>query len=66
MGRMEWQIIRDGNGWWALGPDFETLEKSPAGWGHTPDEARAALAARYLEHSEPLNVPQLSDFRVHA
>lgn len=62
--RMEWQIIRSGNRWCAIGPDFENLETSPVGWGDSPIAARQALDAEYRERFEPLSVPPLEDFAV--
>ena len=37
------RVFRDGNAWCAVGPDFVNLQESPAGFGDTPDAARAAL-----------------------
>jgi hypothetical protein len=34
----------DGNAWCAVQSDFVNLQESPAGFGATPEEARAALA----------------------
>jgi hypothetical protein len=64
--QMDWRIIRDGNSWRAIGPDFEDPSISPAGWGETLDEAREALASVYLQDPEGGSVPPLSDFKVHA
>lgn len=50
----------------AIGPDFEDLATSLAGWGDSPAEAREALAKRYLKTLEPVSVPLLSDFKVLA
>ncbi|HLH10933.1 MAG TPA: hypothetical protein VKV77_03515 [Methylovirgula sp.] len=61
---MDWQIIRDGRGWCAIGPDFENLATSAVGWGETLDEARAALDAKYRERAECADVPPLSEFTV--
>jgi hypothetical protein len=63
---MDWRIIRDGNSWCAIGPDFRDLATSLVGWGETPDQAREALAIRCLEKPDPISVPPISDFRVHA
>lgn len=38
------RVFMDGNAWCAVHPDFINLQESPAGFGDTPEEARAALA----------------------
>lgn len=60
-----WHVILDGNVWCAVGPIFEDLLFSPAGWGSTPEEAREALTRRH-ERAESAQVPQLPAFRVWA
>ncbi len=37
------RVFMDGNAWCAVLPDFVNLQESPAGFGDTPDLARAAL-----------------------
>lgn len=38
------RVFMDGTAWAAVMPDFINLQESPAGFGSTPEEARAALA----------------------
>lgn len=38
------RVYLDGDKWCAVLPDFENLAESPAGFGDTPEEARAQLA----------------------
>ena len=38
------RTFADGNMWCAVMPDFVNLQESPAGFGTTPEEARADLA----------------------
>jgi hypothetical protein len=58
-----WHVILDGNVWCAVGPIFEDLLISPAGWGSTPEEAREALTRRHQREDSAL-VPQLPAFRI--
>jgi hypothetical protein len=58
-----WHIIHDGCAWCAVGPIFEDLLVSPAGWGATPEEARAALAIQHQRNDSAV-VPGLPEFRV--
>jgi hypothetical protein len=58
-----WHVIHDGNVWCAVGPIFEDLLVSPAGWGSTPEEARVALTMRHQRDGGVL-VPLLPEFRV--
>lgn len=37
------RVQRDGSAWCATFPDFVNLQESPAGFGDTPEAARAAL-----------------------
>lgn len=37
------RAFKDGNAWLAVLPDFTNLQESPAAFGDTPEEARAAL-----------------------
>ena len=37
------RVFKDGNSWCAVKPDFIDLQKSPAGFGDTPKEARKDL-----------------------
>ena len=39
------RVFKDGDQYCAVMPDFTNLQESPAGFGDTPEEARAALAA---------------------
>jgi hypothetical protein len=50
----------------AVGPEFVDLQRSPAGFGNTREEAVKELRARlrragYPDHS----LPKLGDFKVH-
>lgn len=56
-----WHVIRDGNAWCAIGPIFQDLLVSRAGWGSTPEEARAALA-RWHQRDDSAVVPELPEF----
>lgn len=38
------RVFKDGDKFCAVDPDFVNLQESPAGFGDTPEEARAALA----------------------
>jgi hypothetical protein len=58
-----WHIIHEGCAWCAIGPVFADLLVSPAGWGATPEEARAALATRH-QRNDGAVVPALPEFRV--
>jgi hypothetical protein len=60
-----YHLLRDGDAWAAVGPDFVDLQQSPAGFGATPEEAVGALRAAlrkagYPDHS----LPRLGDFKV--
>jgi hypothetical protein len=57
-----WRILPKGDGWCAIGPDFEDFIES--GWGDTLVEARDALASKYRPMGRTLRVPPLNDFRV--
>jgi hypothetical protein len=37
------RVFLDGDAWCAVHPDFVNLQESPAGFGASPEEARAAL-----------------------
>lgn len=37
------RVFMDGNAWCAVYPDFTNLQESAAGFGDTPEKARAAL-----------------------
>jgi hypothetical protein len=58
-----WHVVRDGNAWCAVGSIFEDLLVSPAGWGSTPEDARAALTRRHQREQSAV-VPQLPEFRI--
>jgi hypothetical protein len=60
------QGLRDGNMWMAVGPKFVDLQRSPAGFGNTQEEAVRELRSQlrragYLDHA----LPRLDDFTVH-
>src|SRR5215475_5428547 len=58
-------LLRDGNAWVAVGPDFVDLQRSPTGFGETPEEAIEALhEALRLRGVEMLPAP--SRFKVHS
>lgn len=42
-------IRKDGDAWFAHGPDFTNLQESDAEWGHTPEEA----AVWYIVATKP-------------
>ena len=57
-------LLKDGDSWVAVGPDFRDLQRSPAGFGETPEEAIEALHdALRLRGMEMLPAP--SRFKVH-
>jgi len=57
-------LLKDGDSWVAVGPDFVDLQRSPTGFGETPEEAIEALhAALRLRGVEKLPAP--SRFKVH-
>lgn len=58
-----WHVIHERDMWWAIGPIFADLLVSPAGWGPTPEQARAALAIQH-ERNDSAVVPSLPEFRV--
>lgn len=57
-----WHVIRDGQAWCAIGPEFDDLEVNIVGWGSTPQAARDMLSSQY---GGELAVPDLIDFQVH-
>jgi len=62
------RLFRDGNRWCAVGPDFEDLATSPAGFGTTTEEAVEALRLDLFNPrwaSRPaVVVPSASEFAV--
>ena len=59
-------LLKDGDVWLAVGPEFVDLVQSPAGFGDTPEEAVRELRAQlrkagYPDHS----LPRLGEFTVH-
>lgn len=62
-----WHIFADGNMWCAVGPVFEDLQESRAGFGPTVEEAYRALmlALRYTDVLDVVNRPRLEDFNIH-
>jgi hypothetical protein len=59
-------LLKDGNVWMAVGPEFVDLQRSPTGFGKTQQQAvreiRAQLRrAGYPDHA----LPRLGDFKVH-
>jgi hypothetical protein len=61
-----WHLLRDGIAWAAVGPDFVDLQRSPAGFGATRQEAVRALWAELRKHGWPdSRLPALGDFEVH-
>jgi hypothetical protein len=72
-----WHIFADGNMWCAVGPAFENLQESPAGFGPTPNAARMDLiraAGREAAKQYPdlaiawANMqipPKLGEFHIH-
>ncbi len=52
------RVFRDGDAWCAVGPEFEDIMQSPAGFGATPDEAvaeygKATAAEPRFRHRGP-------------
>jgi hypothetical protein len=59
-------LLMDGDVWLAVGPEFVDLQRSPAGFGNTREEAVRELRtqlrmAGYSDHS----LPSLGEFTVH-
>jgi hypothetical protein len=59
-------LLRDGDAWCAVGPEFLDLQMSPAGFGDTKEEAVKTLRAElrkvgYPDHS----LPRLGEFMIH-
>jgi hypothetical protein len=59
-------LLKDGNAWAAVGPEFLDLQRSPAGFGATQEEAVKKLRtelrkAGYPDHA----IPKIGDFKVH-
>ena len=59
-------LLRDGDAWCAVGPDFLNLQRSPAGFGATRQEAIRALRAdlRVAGYSH-YSLPSLGEFTIH-
>jgi hypothetical protein len=58
-------LLKDGDSWVAVGPDFIDLQRSPAGFGATKEEAVRALQrelrkAGYPDHA----IPRFREFQV--
>jgi hypothetical protein len=59
-------LLRDGDTWLAVGPEFLDLQRSPAGFGKTRDEAVRELRARLRRAGHPDHaLPEMRDFTVH-
>ena len=59
-------LLGDGDAWVAVGPEFVDLQRSPAGFGATPEEAIQALGAELRRQGWPdHSVPRLQGFKVH-
>jgi hypothetical protein len=59
-------LLKDGGTWLAVGPEFVDLQRSPAGFGNTRQEAVRELRgqlrmAGYPDHS----LPKLGEFKAH-
>lgn len=48
---LEIRVFMDGDKWCAVHHDFVNLQESPAGFGDSPDEARACLSNNVSEHA---------------
>jgi hypothetical protein len=63
----DFHLLKDGNAWCAVGPDFIDLQHSPAGFGATQQEAVRALCAELRRAGYPdVALALLSDFELHA
>lgn len=62
-----WHIFADGNMWCAVGPAYEDLQQSPAGFGPTPHLAYKELLRALGREGvlDLVNKPDLSDFQIH-
>lgn len=62
-----YHLFRDGNAWCAVGPHFQDLHQSLAGFGDDPagavDNLRSAIVNAEPTRRHPL--PVLKDFTVH-
>ncbi|HWE19947.1 MAG TPA: hypothetical protein VG758_22660 [Hyphomicrobiaceae bacterium] len=60
-------LLKDGGDTWcAVGPEFVDLQRSPAGFGNTREEAVKELRARLRMVGFPAHaLPKLRDFTVH-
>lgn len=47
------RAFKDGSAWCAVHPDFANLQESDAGFGDSPEAARAALASIGAEQEQP-------------
>lgn len=63
-------IFRDGNAWCAVGPHFQDLQTSEAGFGDTPEEAHAAFRDECMRSSwwqkQPGPFPAIDRFTIHS
>jgi hypothetical protein len=59
-------LMKDGNAWCAVGPEFVDLVQSPAGFGETPQAAVKALQVELRKAGYPDHrIPMLGEFTVH-
>jgi hypothetical protein len=59
-------LLKDGNAWCAVGPDFIDLQQSPAGFGATQAAAVGALRIKLRRRGWLYRLlPALEEFEVH-
>ena len=59
-------LLKDGDAWCAVVPDFLDLQRSPAGFGDTQQEAVRALRVDLRTAGYPdRSLPSLGEFAVH-
>jgi hypothetical protein len=59
-------LLKDGNAWCAVGPEFRDLKRSPAGFRATPQEAVKELCAQLRRAGYPdRSMPRVGAFLVH-
>jgi hypothetical protein len=59
-------LLKDGDAWFAVGPEFLDLQRSPAGFGNTREAAVRELRARLRMAGYPdYSLPWIGEFKVH-
>jgi len=59
-------LLKDGDAWAAVGPDYIDLVRSPAGFGQTQEQAVRKLQAELRKAGYPDHaIPKIGEFKVH-